>query len=117
MTESTGSIPFRFGGETFETFYKAVGDVRSSSRRPLVVLHGGPGISHEYMLPHLDLFASYGIPVITYDQIGIGRSTRLPEKPDSFWTVDLFIAELENLLIHFGITESFDLLGHSWGGM
>jgi L-proline amide hydrolase len=35
----------------------------------------------------------------------------------AFWTVDLFMAELDNLLDHLGIADDFDLFGHSWGGM
>ncbi|KAJ7430296.1 prolyl aminopeptidase [Mycena latifolia] len=38
-------------------------------------------------------------------------------KDASFWTIDLFINELENLLAFFKVTECFDILGHSWGGM
>ncbi|KII84119.1 hypothetical protein PLICRDRAFT_168214 [Plicaturopsis crispa FD-325 SS-3] len=116
MSETTGEIPFRVGDETFKTWYKVVGDLKACAR-PLVVLHGGPGISHEYMLPHADLVHKYDTAVIFYDQIGIGRSTHLASKPAEFWTVELFMAELDNLLAHFGIAGSFDLLGHSWGGM
>jgi proline-specific peptidase len=83
----------------------------------LIAIHGGPGISHAYKLPHLDLAKSCGIPVILYDQIGIGKSTHLPDKPASFWTPKLFMDELENLVAFFGITARYDLLGHSWGGM
>jgi hypothetical protein len=44
--------------------------------------------------------ADYGIPVILYDQVGCGQSMLLPEMmgDTSFWTVDLFMEELENLL-------------------
>jgi L-proline amide hydrolase len=35
----------------------------------------------------------------------------------SFWTVDLFLKELENLLGHLGITGEYDLDGHSAGGV
>lgn len=53
-----------------------------------------------------------------YDQVGCGRSTHLPEKggDENFWTVKLFLQELENLLSHLGIQDSYDLYGHSWGG-
>lgn len=50
-----------------------------------------------------------------YDQIGCGRSTDLPEKlgDEAFWSVELFVAELDNL----GLRETgFHLLGQSWGG-
>ncbi|KAK7047238.1 hypothetical protein VNI00_006904 [Paramarasmius palmivorus] len=68
-------------------------------------------------MPNLQLFAAYRIPVILYDQLGNGRSTHLPDKPASFWTVDVFMDQLDSVLTHFGIGCSFDLLGHSWGGM
>ncbi|PCH36461.1 proline-specific peptidase [Wolfiporia cocos MD-104 SS10] len=116
MIENTGTIPFAYGNETFHTWYRVVGDL-SSGARPLVALHGGPGISHHYMLPHATISASHNIPVIFYDQIGIGNSAHLPDKPKEFWTVDLFVDELDNILAHFGISGDFDLLGHSWGGM
>ncbi|EIM89385.1 proline-specific peptidase [Stereum hirsutum FP-91666 SS1] len=116
MSEKTGLIDFAYGSETFQTYYKVIGDL-SSSRTPLVVLHGGPGIPHSYMSPHGSLWASHGIPAIFYDQVGVGKATHLPHKPSSFWTVELFMDELDNVLAHFGIAENFMLLGHSWGGM
>jgi pimeloyl-ACP methyl ester carboxylesterase len=53
-----------------------------------------------------------------YDQLGCGRSTHLPEKKGDvdFWTVKLFLRELDNLLSHLGIQNNYDLYGHSWGG-
>ncbi|KAI5118247.1 hypothetical protein M0805_007496 [Coniferiporia weirii] len=114
-----GPIPFVVQGETHSTWYKLVGDLTSGSRRPpLVVLHGGPGFSHDYLLPLIDLVSlDPSTTIIFYDQLGSCRSTNLPDKDPSFWTIDLFISELENLLSYLGITESFDLLGHSWGGV
>jgi L-proline amide hydrolase len=55
--------------------------------------------------------------VIHYDQLGNGRSTHLPEKGTDFWTVELFLAELDNLLAALGIQDDYHLLGQSWGGM
>ncbi|KAH8109255.1 proline-specific peptidase [Phellopilus nigrolimitatus] len=114
-----GMAPFQVQGETYSTWYKVVGDL-SSGHRPLVVLHGGPGTSHDYMIPLADLSSlNPSTPVIFYDQIGTARSVHpdLSSKDQSFWTIDLFIAELENLLMHFNIVDSFDLMGHSWGGI
>ena len=53
-----------------------------------------------------------------YDQLGCGRSTHLPEKKgdEYFWTVKLFLSELDSLLLHLGIQDDYDLLGQSWGG-
>lgn len=68
------------------------------------------------MLAVGDLASTASIPVIFYDQLGIGHSTHLHDKPQSFWTIDLFIDELVNLLGYLGIESDFDILGHSWGG-
>ncbi|KAI0919680.1 hypothetical protein AcW1_003131 [Taiwanofungus camphoratus] len=114
MTE--GKVPFKYQGETFHTYYKLFGDLANRTRTPLIVLHGGPGLTHDCMLPLSDL-ASASIPVILYDQLGNGLSTHLREKPPTFWTIDLFIDELVNLLQYFKIQDAFDLLGHSWGGI
>src|ERR1700761_9194593 len=50
-----GKIPFIVGHETFETYYKVFGDIDSCADGPLIVLHGGPGISHDYLIPLSDL--------------------------------------------------------------
>jgi L-proline amide hydrolase len=81
-----------------------------------VVAHGGPGFSHDYVLALAEL-AQDGRAVVHYDQLGGGRSTHLPEQGEEFWTVELFLAELDNLLTTLRISERYDLLGQSWGGM
>ncbi|KAJ7627661.1 proline-specific peptidase [Mycena polygramma] len=117
MAEQTGQIAYVVGEETFHTGYKVFGDLKSGVH-PLIVLHGGPGIPSPYLLPFAtELSASRSIPVIVYDQIGCGASTHLRDKPKEFWTVELFMAELDNVLAHFKIADNFDLFGHSWGGM
>ena len=106
-------------GKEVKTWYKIHGSL-SSGRRPLVLLHGGPGCPHMYLtIPFEDYAAKTGTPVVFYDQIGSGKSTRLPETrlDEEFWTTELFIAELDNLLDHLGIRNDFDLYGHSWGAM
>src|ERR1700677_2786247 len=104
-----------------QTWYKVIGDLKTSSTgRPLVTLHGGPGACHNYLLPSLsELPEKYGVPVVFYDQIGNGKSTHYREKrlDTNFWTPDLIMSELENLLEHLGIGDDYDLLGQSWGGM
>lgn len=106
-------------GQVAKTWYKFYGDPANGKRRPLVALHGGPGAVHDYMLSFSDLWTKYEIPVIFYDQIGGGMSTHLPEKKGDgeFWSIQLFVAELNNLLKHFKIEDDFDLLGNSWGAM
>jgi proline-specific peptidase len=112
-----GKIDFKHEGETFQTYYKLFGDLKTATAPPLVGLHGGPGLTHNYLAPLADLATKFGIPVIIYDQLGNGLSTHLKEKPPTFWTVDLFIDELINLTNHFGIQDAYSLLGHSWGGI
>ena len=69
------------------------------------------------MRPHLEWAQSSGVPTILYDQVGCGKSTSLRGREASFFTVDLYMSELENVLAYFSIAGNFDLLGHSWGGM
>ena len=118
---TTGEIDFIVPstGQATKTWYKVYGDLTNKKHRPLVVLHGGPGAVHDYMLSLSDLWTKSEIPVIFYDQIGGGRSTRIPEKKGDveFWSIKLFVAELYNLLKHFNIEGGFDLLGNSWGAM
>jgi proline-specific peptidase len=116
MSESTGKIDFRVGSETYQTWFRVFGDINSGIR-PLVVLHGGPGLSHHYVLPFKEFHTRFNIPVIFYDQIGIGESSHPKDVPKEFWTLDLFMDELDNVLEHLGIRADFDLAGHSWGGM
>ena len=110
---STGYAPFR----EHRTWYRVTGDLASATRRPLVVLHGGPGCTHNYVASIADL-GTADRAVIHYDQLGCGNSTRLRDHGPEFWTVELFLAELDNLLAHLGIAEDeYDVLGQSWGGM
>lgn len=109
-----GRIPFADG----ETWFRVTGDL-SSGVTPLVVAHGGPGATHQYLLS-LTAFADPdgpARPVVHYDQLGCGNSTHLPAADPSYWTVELFLAELENLVTLLGIGDNYHLLGQSWGGM
>jgi len=110
---SSGYAPFRYGNETFQTYYKTFG-FRGSSKTPLIALHGGPGLSHDYLQILSDLSGSR--PIILYDQIGNARSSHLKDKPSSFWTIELFIKQLESVISHFHL-KNYDVLGHSWGGI
>lgn len=97
------------------TWYRITGNP-ASDKTPLVIAHGGPGCTHDYLLAFQDL-ADDGRLVVHYDQLGNGRSSHPPKAPADFWTVELFLEELDNLLSHLGISDSYHLLGHSWGGM
>jgi L-proline amide hydrolase len=106
-----GTIPF----QGHETWYRVTGDL-TSGLTPLVALHGGPGCTHDYLL-RLTALADSGRAVVHYDQVGNGRSTHLREAPADYWTPELFVAELDNLLAALGIADRYTLLGQSWGGM
>jgi L-proline amide hydrolase len=108
---TTGSVEF---GDR-QTWYRITGDL-GSGVTPLVVAHGGPGGTHDYLLTIADI-AREGRPVVHYDQVGNGRSTHLRDRGADFWTVDLFVAELRNLVDKLGIGGGYHLLGQSWGGM
>ena len=106
-------------GKPCQTWYKVIGSLEGN-QTPLLCLHGGPGCTHEYLLPLIDMHKIHGIPIIFYDQVGNGKSTHLPEKngDTDFWTVSLFGKELDALVKHLGLDErGYDLLGQSWGGM
>jgi len=115
-----GEIDFHIAsaGKPCKTWYRLTGEL-NSGKRPIIALHGGPGATSDYISIFANITALYGIPVIIYDQVGTGRSTHISEKMGdaSFWTVQLFLDELDNLLAHFKIQGDYDLLGHSWGGM
>ena len=108
---TSGTIPYL----GYETWYRVTGDLRSPMT-PLVVVHGGPGFTHDYVLSLSELAAT-GRPIIHYDQLGCGRSTRLPERGREFWTVQLFLDELDTVLRTLGVDADYHLLGQSWGGM
>jgi proline iminopeptidase len=80
---------------------------------PLVVLHGGPGASHDYFLPHL-LPLARTHRLIFIDERGSGRSQRLQDT--SLYTVEGDVEDIEavRLALHLG---KISLLGHSCGGV
>lgn len=104
---SEGTICFR----DHDTHYRIAGD--ASSGTPLLVLHGGPGVPHDYLRP-LERLAKPGRAIVFYDQTGCGRSSR-PDT-DDLWTLDLFADELASLRRELGL-HRVHLLGHSWGGI
>ncbi|RWA10281.1 hypothetical protein EKO27_g4818 [Xylaria grammica] len=117
-----GRAPFKIPSvdKPCSTFYKIIGDL-SAGAPPVVVVHGGPGVGHEYLLTFEALWREYGLPVVFYDQIGCASSTHLSEKAgdEAFWQEQLFQDELDNLLDYLKLRQGpgFHLLGQSWGGM
>jgi proline-specific peptidase len=108
-TTTAGTVPFR----GYRTWYQVVGGPPATdSKPPLLVLHGGPGLPHDY-LQDLARVAEGGRAVVFYDQLGCGNSDH-PDDP-ALWTIDTFVEELATVREALGL-ERIHLLGHSWGG-
>jgi proline iminopeptidase len=102
---SSGFVPVEGG----RVWYAVHG---TGTRTPLLVLHGGPGIPHDY-LANLDLLGDER-PVVFYDQLGCGKSDR-PEDP-ALWTRERFAREVGAVRAALGLEEVV-LYGHSWGSI
>ncbi|KIL34393.1 proline iminopeptidase [Cohnella kolymensis] len=87
--------------------------VGEGGKTPLLVLHGGPGNTHDPLRSVLDVLADER-PVIFYDQLGSGNSDR-PDDP-SLWRTERFVDELVRVREALDLKE-VHLLGHSWGTM
>ena len=90
-------------------WYKVSGE---GNKTPIVMLHGGPGYPSYYFNPLMSLGKER--PVITFDQLGCGRSDRITDT--TLMTMDNYIEQLRQLLSTLKIQE-FYLYGHSWGTM
>lgn len=109
MNIQEGYMPFM----GYETYYRVVGNPESK-KKPLVLLHGGPGSTHNYFEVLDELAERDDRLVISYDQIGCGNSY-VEGRPD-LWTSETWVSELVALRDHLGLEECH-LLGQSWGGM
>lgn len=96
----------------YKTYYRIVGEC-TENKKPLLLLHGGPGSTHNYF-EVLDKVAEDGRAVIMYDQLGCGLSAT-PSRPD-LWRAETWVEELVQLRKHLDLQE-VHLLGQSWGGM
>jgi len=110
---SEGTVAFTFADDDAETWYRITGELNRDGSVPLIVLHGGPGGTHDYVLSLADLADKRA--VVHYDQLGNGRSTHYPARGAEFWTPELFVRELQNLVEALGIADHH-VLGQSWGG-
>jgi proline iminopeptidase len=82
----------------------------------LLLLHGGPGATHEYLEACDSYLPAAGIEYYYYDQLGSGFSDQ-PEEP-SLWETGRFVDEVEQVRLALGLDRgNFVLLGHSWGGI
>ena len=119
MTEREGTLKWQpEPGLDVETWWRVSGELTTDpdAPAPLVVLHGGPGASHDYLANLAALTDVNGRAVVLYDQLGNGRSTHLPDRGAEFWTVEVFVCELHALVDELGIAERHHVLGQSWGG-
>ena len=115
-TYEVNGIPVTDGYVSFEeyqTYFRAAGDL-VSEKPVLLLLHGGPGSTHNYFEVLDRLAKETGRVVFSYDQLGCGNSY-VENRPD-LWTTETWVRELENLIRTLGI-EKCHLLGQSWGGM
>src|SRR3954454_21611094 len=99
------------------TWYRVVGELDAEAlRAPVVICHGGPGATHDYVEPIAELHRS-GRAGVRYDQLGNGRTGDLPDVDASFWTTLLFKDELMILVARLGIAGRYRVLDELWGGM
>lgn len=100
-----------------ETLIRDIRGVQLFERRvgggpPAVVLHGGPGAHHDYLLPGFDALAA-GRTLIYYDQRGGGRSAVARDVPVGWQE---HVADLEALRVLWNM-ERLPLVGYSWGAL
>lgn len=111
MHITEGAMPYL----GFETYYRIVEpDSPQYGKAPLVLLHGGPGSTHNYFEVLDDLTDLDGRTLVMYDQLGCGES--YIEGHDELWTYRTWDEELIVLRGHLGL-DRCHLLGQSWGGM
>lgn len=82
----------------------------------VLLLHGGPGGTHEFFESFESFLPQEGIEFIEYDQLGSFFSDQ--PKDSSLWTTERFVEEVEQVRKALGLNkDNFYLLGHSWGGL
>ncbi|WP_306590335.1 proline iminopeptidase-family hydrolase [Geothrix sp. 21YS21S-4] len=106
-------IPIQTPKGTFKVWTKRFGN---HPRIKVLLLHGGPGATHEYFEALEGYLPPEGIEFIYYDQLGSAFSDQ-PKDAD-LWTAGRFVEEVEQVRKALGLDRSnFYLLGHSWGGI
>lgn len=103
-----GKMPFM----GYETYYRIVGE--KTSNAPLLLIHGGPGSTHNYFEVLDELALTTQRQIISYDQLGCGES--FVEGHPELWTLQTWEDELDALRRHLHL-DRVNLLGQSWGGM
>jgi proline iminopeptidase len=97
-------------GGKYKVWTKKVG----SGDVKVLLLHGGPGFSHDYLEAMESFLPQAGVEFYYYDQLG----SNLSDQPDdhSLWTLPRFVEEVEEVRQGLGL-DQFVLYGHSWGGL
>jgi proline iminopeptidase len=97
----------------FRVWTKRVGN---NPRIKVLLLHGGPGATHEYSEAFDSYFPGEGIEYYYYDQLGSAFSD--DPKDESLWEIPRFVDEVEQVRTALHLDkDNFYLLGHSWGGV
>src|SRR6202163_4875062 len=106
-------VPITTPHGTFKVWTKRVGN---NPRIKLLLLHGGPGATHEYFEACDCYLPAAGIEYYYFDQLGSYYSDQ-PDIPD-LWNVARFVDEVEQVRSALDLdADNFFLLGHSWGGI
>jgi proline iminopeptidase len=106
-------VPIKTPSGDFKVWTKRIGN---NPRIKLLLLHGGPGATHEYFECMESFLPVEGIEFIYYDQLGSGNSDHPADS--SLWMTDRFVEEVEQVRQALGLNkDNFYLLGHSWGGI
>jgi proline iminopeptidase len=106
-------VPIDTPAGRFEVWTKRVGN---NPALRLLLLHGGPGCTHEYFEAADSWLPAAGVEYYYYDQLGSGRSD-VPAD-EALWALPRFVDEVEQVRAALGLDrEDFVLLGHSWGGI
>src|SRR6202522_1418139 len=94
--------------------YKVWTKKMGSGPLKVLLLHGGPGFTHQYLEAMESFLPEAGIEMYYYDQLGCGNS----DIPDgvALWETPRFVEEVEDVRKALGL-EDFVLYGQSWGGM
>jgi proline iminopeptidase len=97
-------------GGKYRVWTKRVG----AGQVKMLLLHGGPGATHEYFECFEDFLPAAGVEFYYYDQL----DSHYSDQPNdaSLWTIPRFVEEVEQVREALGL-EKFYLLGSSWGGM
>lgn len=113
LEEGVQMIPIQTPKREFKVFTKRVG---ANPTMKVLLLHGGPGMTHEQYANFKDYFPQEGIEFIWYDQLGSAHSDQLEDS--TLWTIERFVDEVEQVRMALGLNkDNFYLLGQSWGGM